>query len=464
MKNDNNEEKNSKLIESLITTPKQHYQANYRKNNKPKIKVYNENYKPTYRKNNKPKKKVYNENYYQEHKETYYEPVSANNKRWIDELFNADKPLNDQKLKNANHDIIAAVQRFILIRGFRKDSRKEPQDLIPVVNEKEILDRWKECMGRDVDICVCAECGKRDFMAKSDGWKKFDLSKTKRLQIFRAKKDKIPKDKNSSAYKAKNLVELNNNIYHFAAEGIQNGKVIICKRCYDGLQNAYDTKTPPKYSIAHYDLGKYPSHLISLTPVEKIAISRAIIFAPTFHMKPIVIKKKDENGKEIKLIFKPKALKGHCFCIKVSKDKTIRSITNDLPRTDISQWMQIKIYGARGMVTTAKALNRMLKDNSFTIRMDVIMDWLNWLRDIGNPYYQEDQKHKVTIPKTQQEIQHKQTQLDAEMKKIFDDIKYCDSREVNQLAEKTRAGVTDSKDALNEQLEGDIIRNVFISD
>ncbi len=80
---------------------------------------------------------------------------------WLTRLWNGDELPTDNELKQADHDPISAVFRFILMRGIREDPRKEPKDLVQSVDKKEILDKWKECMNPNVPIRVCATCGKR---------------------------------------------------------------------------------------------------------------------------------------------------------------------------------------------------------------------------------------------------------------------------------------------------------------
>ncbi len=72
--------------------------------------------------------------------------------------------------------------------------------------------------------------------------------------------------------------------------------------------------------------------------------------------------------------------KGHTFCMKISKEQTIASIVNDLPRTDISNYVSLKIYGAPGM---GKAALAFAKKTVLKIRLNVILEWLNWFKNIG---------------------------------------------------------------------------------
>ncbi len=100
----------------------------------------------------------------------------------------------------------------------------------------------------------------------------------------------------------------------------------------------------------------------------------------------------------------------------------------------------------------------MARKQNLQFRINVILDWLKWLQDIGNPYYQD-----IKLPETEQEKINKKNELNKEIEKIWDSVLYCDSDEVNKKAEQTRANVRDTKDGLDENpTEGDIVRNIFV--
>ncbi len=419
---------NTELIQSLIESPRQHYQRNYQSE-----------YQPNYRKQHKQKTQQYNQKYH-ENKTTKKQAICTDENSWIKRLFNSDQLPSDAELKNANYDVIAAVYRFLLMRGIRKDPRKEPKDVTHSVNLKNKLDKWKECMNPNVPIHVCGLCGCQYFMAESDGFKLFEPND---LQLFEA--NDLPD--NSKRLKAMHLLQIDNVTYHFAYKGItKDNKVIVCKTCQEALGHARTVNKAPNFTIKHYDLGKYPSHLKPLKPVEKLAIARAIGVVLTYHMKPIRVN--DTT------IMTPIGFKGHTFCIKISYDETIKSIVEKLPRTDISNWMSIKIYGDPGM---GHAALKLAKKTHCRIRLDVILNWLKWLKDIGNPYYQ-----KIELPDTEEKERIIKKALKTEIKQIWKNVKYCDSRQVNEMAEQTRANVQDSKIAENDQMKGSILRNVFV--
>ncbi len=83
-------------------------------------------------------------------------------------LMNADEIPSEQDLKNADRDPVAAVFRWLLMRGIRPDPTKEPQNLVQPVNEKEILDKWKQCMDPTALLHDLLICAKLDHISKDD--------------------------------------------------------------------------------------------------------------------------------------------------------------------------------------------------------------------------------------------------------------------------------------------------------
>ncbi len=120
----------------------------------------------------------------------------------------------------------------------------------------------------------------------------------------------------------------------------------------------------------------------------------------------------------------------------------------------MSELIQLAIYGENSTWPIAKEL---IRKGPLNVRMEVIGPWLVWLKKIGNPEFKN-----VRIP-TEEEIEKEQLMLDESMQKILDNAIKSESRQINNLAQDTRANVEDNLDGLNEKMDGgSIFRNVLL--
>ena len=308
-------------------------------------------------------------------------------------------------------------------------------------NTQKIMSEWQQHMGHDVPIRVCGPCGRKIFMINEDATM---LPITHELlQYCKAKQTELPPE-NSLRYAALHLVKHGKNIFRLTEEGIENDKVIICQTCHTNLKYAKRTKKPPINTFAHYDIGKIPSHLKKLTFGEKLAISKTIAFIPQIQFKPVFGKSN-------------KGIKGHAFCIRTSQNQIISSIVNKLPRHDLAEVIQVLLHGKKNTWSIAKKL---IQQGPLNIRIDVIIPWLIWLKEIKNPEF-----INVTIPdaKDTKEIQQIQMMLQNSVKQLLENAVTTDSGHVDRMSQHIRSNTLDELDGLNQNLDTSIIRNILIS-
>ncbi len=450
--------KNKNLIQSLIKSPGKHYQQQYQpqyqqqyqQQNKPQLQQYQNQYKQQNKAQLQQYKLDYDKKNPRKKKSTKMPPnPKPTDETWINEVWDANDIPTDEQLEHADFNIIWALWRFLLMRGIAQDRREEP-NFDQKCNVKKILEKWKEQMNPSVPFRICGTCGICDIMTKDD-YTLVTPGKRNALSWAKAKIKDLPPP-NSARYKAMNLVVIKGIIYHLVEKGVEkNGTVVCCKTCTKSIPNANKTGRAPKHTVAHYDLGKIPAHLKPLTPIEKLAISRAVLFVPVY--KFVVCSSKQEDG-SWKTMWN-EGIKGYCFCIKISKEETRDSITkgNDLPRNDLSNYIKIVIHGEKGKEQTAK---RLARKHKLTLNLKNMIAWLKWLKAIGNPEYQD-----VKIPQTEEEIRKKQNMLNKTVDTIINEADESNDYTVNKLGEHSRANALDSILAQNDDA---IIRNVLITE
>ncbi len=363
-------------------------------------------------------------------------PFSTDNNTWKQKLWNADEIPSKQQLKIADRDVISASWRFLLLNKIRGDPKKEPKDLVVSIDEEKILNDWKNAMNHDIPMIICGTCGERDFMIENEDYIRTSVEK---LAFFKVKKESIPTNK--WILHARNLKKIGNDVYKFVKEGVNEDDTInVCKKCKSSFAYAFKHNKYPLHTIANYDLGRIPAWLPTLNITEKYSIKITMVVNSIFHFKSL----------------KGRCIKGHAFAVKLSKQDIENSIEYNLPRCDVHNYMQLVIYGTDSMRKTALDL---IKNTKLHIRLDRVLFWLHWLKGIGNPHFQ-----KVTFPKNETEKQQKIAKLKECIDKIIDNKISFESGTVNEIAEKNRADVADIENDLDEQLDGDFFRSVFLCD
>ncbi len=358
--------------------------------------------------------------------------------------MNADKVPTDEELKKADQNLEAATFRFLLMRGIPADARKEPKNLVEPINEKQIFDEWKKSMNINAPIRICGLCGRRDIMTteyvnKNTPYEYKIVPASSLPNCFKADKDKLP-PKNSAIYKAKHLVEIGDHIFKLVKEGIEGDQVTICNICQPALEYANNKSKPPQQTVAYYDCGRIPEELrkFPLNVVERMAISIALVISPVYHI----------NAPTVDFI------KGHAYGMKLEYSDIAASIVNKLPRSDLHCRLQLVIYGTEAL---QEAAARLARRTFLKIRVSRIFLWLNWLKEIGHPFYKD-----IELKSMDQACKELQHSID-EITSIKNTVR-AESGKVQKLAERTRANVEDDKNCLNQNLKGEFIRNVLLCD
>lgn len=364
--------------------------------------------------------------------------AQATTQRLIDSyiLRSADQVPTDDMLKRYQQDPKMAQCILWLMSGLPQDYREAPTEMTVRPDLAAMLKKWSTKMGLKALIQVCATCGKRDVMTEGE----FRLMPPDHARLKWCKIDKkhLPEE-GTPGRDVLHLVELEGEFYHVAAEGVQDGQFIVCNSCSTRLQHAKEKGRAPVGTIAHYDLGKIPSHLLQLTLAEKLAIAKTLVFVPVIQFKAVC------GARNV-------GIKGHAFSVPLSKPDTVES----LPRSDLKEHIQLAIYGSKETWKIAKAVARR---GPLTLRIDVILGWLRWLKSIGNPYYKD-----VEIPETDDEIQQCQNMLQSTTDAILKEASESDSATVDRLASNNRRTDLQEEEGLDEKFaeDGVIVESVFL--
>ena len=321
------------------------------------------------------------------------------------------------------------------------DPRKEPNDVNFDIDKEEIIQQWKQHMGHNIPIVVCALCAR--LILKVGGECSTNLITNKVFEMFKADKAVLPNE-NSLRYKSKHLVKLaNGDIFKMHPKGIIEGKkVMVCKKCDGTLKYAKKSRKVPIHTIAHYDVGRKPKNLKKLNLGEKIALSKIIVYVP-------IIQFKTTYG------YNNQGLKGHAFAVNCSQDRIGQTIVRVLPRQDLDEVIRVNLVAEKEMCHIAKEILKR-ENGPLHFRVDVILAWLHFLKSVGNPYYQDIEiLDKVTAGKM----------LEESVEKILSNAFQSNSGTIAKLMGDTRAEQLDEEDGLNDNMNGGCIyRNTLITD
>ena len=319
------------------------------------------------------------------------------------------------------------------------DPRKQPK-LQFQINKDEIINNWKQNMRHNIPIKICGTCGRQ--VIETQGQYHMISINSKKLQIFKVDetKDVLP-PKNSIKYQHLHLTEMpNGDIYKVCQQAVYNDKIGICNVCNTKLSYKKSKEIAPKHTFAHYDLGKANSNLKKLTFAEKLAISKVIPFCPTIQYKPVYGKRNI-------------GIKGHAFGIKTSQKDVWDSVVNVLPRLDLGDVIHVNLCAKKEMFAIAKQI---IKQGPLHIRADVILEWLQWFKALGNPYY-----HDVTIRT------HSETEkiIKDSINKILNNASESESAKIHGLMDRSRTELLDEQEGLNDNINENtcILRNAFIT-
>ena len=154
----------------------------------------------------------------------------------------------------------------------------------------------------------------------------------------------------------------------------------LCTKCTKAKD--ISTKKPgkiPEYSIAAgYDYGQNLeiAGLPELSFIEKLLISKNVT-----HMNMIKLKSISNNSGSIS----QRGLKGHTIAFPHDGTEKIVEHLN-LPRTSICDSVVVNYYGNTSTFEQVRICLRTMKQ--FQISKSKVMKWLNFLKFIGNPHYQ----------------------------------------------------------------------------
>ena len=322
------------------------------------------------------------------------------------------------------------------------DVRHKPTNLTFDIDKDEIMNQWKQQMGHDVPIRVCGPCGKKTFMTDQELLLlpiTHDL-----LKCCKARNADLP-DEKSLRYKAMHLMKHGKDTFRLTDKGFENGKVVICNSCQSNLKYAKRVNKPPVNTFAYYDIGKIPPALKKLTFAEKLAISKTVAFIPQIQFKPVF--GKSNTG-----------IKGHAFGIKATQNQIISSIVYKLPRQDLNEVVQLFLHGKK---ETWKIAKKLALQGPLNIRFDVIIPWLIWLKQIGNPEFTDV---AIPDPNDQKELQELQIKLDQSVKQLLENAITSESGHIERMCRHVRSDTLDEQEGLNQTLNTALFRNTLISD
>ena len=353
------------------------------------------------------------------------------------DFWNSDELPTDAQLKNFEKNPTAAVAMFHLMAGIPADSRVCPE-ISPVQFDREyVMKRWVAEMGHDVKIGVCATCGGRVIM--TEGEFKILGPENSLLECCKADEEKLP-PVGSVLRNSLHLVTIGENTFRLAPQGVENNKITVCKKCQSYLYYANNTKNKaPEGTIAHYDLGRYPSHLRKLSQYEMLAISPVCLFVPIHEFRAVA-------GSRCK------GLRGHTFAMMMSESDSIASAVNR-PRR-LGRRFKLAILGHQGTWKLAKDLAR---KGILSFCLEEMLPWAVWFKKIGHPSFQN--KHFIS---SKEEFDEAKSFLLNAVEEIIANAACSNSGLINKMAERNRERVEDEKDNLDENMEGDLLTNVFL--
>ena len=103
------------------------------------------------------------------------------------------------------------------------------------------------------------------------------------------------------------------------------------------------------------------------------------------------------------------------------------------------------IYGSNLKWHVAQLIAR---NSILNLRLKVMLPWLIWLKEVGNPLYQD-----VEIPETLAEKVKCQKILDSAVDDILDSALKSSDEKIERLAKHTRKEVVDSEEELEDNYE-----------
>ena len=340
--------------------------------------------------------------------------------------FPSWKSITENRTKSIDYNAAAFLK---MIGPNLADPRQRPQNMNLNINKDEMLSQWKKCMDHKISIGVCATCGSQVIKA-DDEFKVMKIT-NKLPQCFKADNNTLP-NKNLIKYKCLHIIEFNNglDVFKLCDKGVKGDQVTVCKLCLGKLIHAKKNQKPPTHTIAHYDLCKIPINLCpiqDLTLGEKLAMSKVIVHVPLIQLKPVY-----GPGNA--------GIKGHSFGIKSTQDEIERSIVQILPRHDLDEVIHVSLVAEKEMIPIAKKILKQA-GGALDIRAHVIIPWLQWLKEMGNPHFQN-----VTILS----VPAAAKMLNESVNKILQNACESSSAIIHKMMGKSRAEQDDQDTGLNK--------------
>ncbi len=355
------------------------------------------------------------------------------------------KQIKDNGNKNYNY-ILAGYLKMLNHSKIIKYQNLKQMDWN--INIKKILADWKEHMGLQIDLKVCAVCGRELIMSKNEHHL-FDYSNSL-LQFTKANREFIKKiHSNETLNKALHHVSLEGETYRLSEKGVihEKKKVIVCNDCNVNLINTRISGKLPKNIFAFYDVGRIPAYLPELTFAENLSITKIMTRVPILQLKPV-------------FGHSSTACKGHCISVKYMEDNIIQKLSDAikkrLPRDDLADIIKLNLCAVNSMIPTIKDIYR---KSNLQIKIKNIMPWLKWLKEV-NPQYKN-----VIIPKDEIEEKKAQDMLNDSVEEICKTAHCVASAKINSLMSHVRAEIEDELHGLNENIENEacVIRDSYIT-
>ena len=234
------------------------------------------------------------------------------------------------------------------------------------------------------------------------------------------------------------IVKIGGKFFKFAKEGVDGTNVTVCSQCEKDLFYGGRKGKPPIQTIAHNDLGKFPPGLKKPSRAEILAFSSVTVYVCIV---------------EFKAVFgaRNQGIKGSAFALKLSEKETLASFVKTFPRRDLTKLITLAIFGEETTWKVAKQIARM---GCLSISIEVIVMWLVWLEEIGNPRYQN-----IIFPKSDVQISEARKFLSDAVDEILSKAE-CSS---SALVDKARNRVQDHLDDLDSHIDGEHLTDVLLS-
>lgn len=239
-------------------------------------------------------------------------------------------------------------------------------------DEQKMLDEWNEHHSHKRNHHTCAVCGIRNYFIPQT----LPLTDSK-FAIYKCLKPKHSTTLHIHSNKNKH--------WKLASEGIKKQIVTMCPPCYRKVNNQNKKIRSKRQlhieSIAFRDWGRIPKDFPLLTKLEKIVISKAIIFNQAVKIVP------DEVSQ--------KTLRGHCIAISCESPDHLHEQIYKAPFT-FAKYFDITFIGQKYQWNLIK--NLIKNEDPLSIDFNKCMKWLKLLKQTHPEY------HDIILPPTAKEI------------------------------------------------------------